>query len=158
MLAHDTTEGGGVSGSRKTPLRSGGPGPNCCVPRAAVHRFGCGCAASAPVHRGMGSGFCDLRIGQGCLQFPSRQRQRRGISCHLIITVSDRLYLFTQTLRFCQGTTRQRRRPPPVADEGRSCWGRGQQGRHECNPLHEVDVAGAKRLRGLSIPNKFFIK
>ena len=36
--------------------------------------------------------------------------------------------------------TRQRRRPPPVAETGRSCWGSGQQG---ASALHEA-TAGSR--------------
>ena len=43
-----------------------------------------------------------------------------------------RLYLFAKA-----APIRQQRRPPPVAETGRSCWGSGQQ---DTSALHEVDA------------------
>ena len=154
MLAHQHTEGGRCLGVLEALLRQADPG------RAAAcreqQRIGLGAGAQGQ-HQFIAGGFkyfCDLRIGQGLFQLPSRQRQRRGIKCHLIITCfSDRIsYSFTQNAPVLP------RAPLLGNDDDRRQWREELLGPrpagHECNPLHEVDAgsrnpyAGAKRLRG----------
>ena len=84
MLAHQHTEGGRCLGVLEALFGQADPG------RAAAcreqQRIGLGAGAQGQ-HQFIAGGFkyfCDLRIGQGLFQFPSRQRQRRGIKCHSV--------------------------------------------------------------------------